>query len=62
MDSDGYKDEYEEDDIPHRQQGIWNNCYIFKIKQEQIGTRQCGTLPKGISVYAKINFMPFKKS
>jgi hypothetical protein len=22
MDSDGYKDEYEEDDIPHRQQGI----------------------------------------
>ena len=39
MDSDGYKDEYEEDDIPHRQEGIWNNCYTFKIKQEQIAYR-----------------------
>ncbi len=50
MDSDGYKDEYEEDDIPHSQQGIWNNCYIVKIKQEKIayklGTRQLTPFPK----------------
>ncbi len=53
MDSDGYKDEYEEDDIPHRQQRIWKNFYTFKIKQEQIAYNwyaAIDTLPKGISV------------